>query len=117
MDYSMITHIAGALILAIVGYFSMFLKTRGDLLSMATTLIAQAEAEYKDVSKAGGQKFTWVCETLYNGIPAVLRPFISYQEVERLVQCTFDEIEAYANRQLENFSDKLADELYNSAAD
>lgn len=117
MDYSMITHIAGVVLLAVVGYFAMYLKTRGDLLSMVTTLIAQAEEMYNDSTNPGGQRFTWVCEKLYSGIPKWLYPFISYQEVERLVQATFDEIESYANKQLHNFVDKFADEMYNSAAD
>lgn len=117
MDYSMITHIAGVVLMAVLGYFAMFLKTRGDLLSMVSTLITQAEEEYLDVKNAGGQKFTWVCDKLYAGIPAVLKPFISYQDVERMVQATFDEVEAYANKQLNGFVDKFADEIYNSAAD
>lgn len=117
MDASMIMNIACTVFLALLGYFALYLKTRGDLLSMASTLIAQAEEEYKDMTEAGGHKFTWVCEKLYNGIPKMLYPFISYSDVEMMVQATFDEIESYADRQLEVFTDKLADEVYNSAAD
>lgn len=117
MDYSMIAHIAGTFLLAVLGYFSMYLKTRGDLLSMATTLIAQAEEEYRGLTEAGGQKFVWVCKKLYSGMPKWLYPIISYQDVERMVQSTFDEIEVYATLQLNNFVDKFADEMYNSAAD
>ena len=117
MDYSMITHIVGAVLMAVVGYFALYLKTRGDLLSMVSALIAQAEEEYNDVTKAGGQKFVWVCDKLYAGIPTALKPFISYEDVERMVQATFDEVEAYANKQLNGFVDKFADEIYNSAAD
>ena len=117
MDTELILNIAATVILIVVGFAASYMKTRGDLLSMATTLISQAEEEYRDSTKAGGKKFTWVCEKLYNGIPKWLYPFISYQEVEKLVQATFDEIESYANRQLNNFVDKVADEMYNSAAD
>lgn len=117
MEQQMLLNIAGTVLLIIIGFTASYLKTRGDLLSMATVLIAQAEAEYRDATEAGGHKFVWVCSRLYDGIPAVLKPFISYQEVERLVQATFDEIEAYANLQLNSFVDKFADEMYNSAAD
>lgn len=117
MDTELIMNIVWPVLLGVLGYFAMYLKTRGDLLSMVTTLIAQAEDMYNDSTNPGGHRFTWVCETLYSGLPVWLKPFISYQEVERLVQATFDEIESYANRQLHNFVDKFADEMYNSAAD
>ena len=117
MEQQMLMNIAGTALLIIIGFSASYLKTRGDILSMVTTLIKEAETMYSDTVNPGGQRFTWVCEKLYGGIPAVLKPFISYQEIERLVQATFDEIEAYANLQLNSFVDKFADEMYNSAAD
>ena len=117
MDTELILNIVWPVLLGVLGYFSLYLKARVDLLSMVTTLIDQAEAEYKDATDAGGEKFEWVCKKLYNGMPVWLKPLISYNEVERLVQATFYEVESYANKQLNNFVDRFTDEMYNSAAD
>ncbi|MBQ5658750.1 MAG: hypothetical protein IIV02_04370 [Peptococcaceae bacterium] len=121
MDYQVVLQVICTVLVILLGYVSLYLKKRGDLLSMVATVISYAEDKYKDATEAGGEKFTWCCEKLYAGIPVWLRPMISYQDIEKLVQSTFDEIEAYANLQLNNFVDefeaKFADEIYNSAAD
>lgn len=119
MEFQEVLQIIGSVLVVILGYLSLYLKKRGDLVSMVTTAIAYAEDKYR--ATAGEGKFKWVCDHLYKGIPVWLRPLISYQDVEKLVQSTFDEIEAYANMQLNSFVDKFeakfADEIYNSAAD
>lgn len=117
MEFQQVLQIIITVLVIIVGYISLYLEKRGDLLSMATNAIAYAEDKYKDTTNAGGEKFTWVCQQLYKNVPVWLRPMITYKDVEKLVQSTFDEIEKYADMQLNSFVDKFTDEIYNSAAD
>jgi hypothetical protein len=116
MEFQEVLQIIGSVLVVILGYLSLYMKKRGDLVSMVTTAIAYAEDKYK-ATGAGGEKFEWVVDKLYSGIPAYLRPMISRKDVEKLVQSTFDEIEKYADMQLNGFVDKFVDEIYNSAAD
>ena len=117
MEFQEVLQIVGSILVIVLGYLSLYLKKRGDLVSMVTTAIAYAEDKYKDSKESGGEKFEWVVDKLYSGIPVWLQPMISRKDVEKLVQSTFDEIEGYANMQLNNFVDKFTDEIYNSAAD
>ena len=117
MEFQEVLQIIVSVLVVILGYLSLYMKKRGDLVSMVTTAIAYAEDKYKNTKNSGGEKFEWVVDKLYSGIPAYLRPMISRKDVEKLVQSTFDEIEKYADMQLNGFVDKFVDEIYNSAAD
>ena len=90
----------------IIGGMALYLQTKGNLKAKASVLIAEAEATYKDATKAGGEKFEWVVSSLYAIIPAVLKPLISRQMLESLVQSTFDAMQRYAKMQLDKFVDK-----------
>ena len=117
MEFQEVLQIFGASFIIVLGYLSLYLKKRGDLVSVVTMAIVYAEDKFSDATNPGGERFKWVCDQLYKGVPVWLRPMISYKDIERLVQSTFDEIEEYANAQLNSFVDKFTDEIYNSAAD
>ena len=90
-----------------VGLIVYIFKVRGDLLSLATTLIVKAEDEWKDISKSGGYKFGYVCKTLYKRVPIWIRPFISYEDIQAMVQATFNELQRYSTMQLEQVIKKM----------
>lgn len=90
----------------LLGALSAYLKTNEKLRNSSIKYITEAEEMYKDVSKAGGQKFSWVVGTLYNIVPVPLRVVITKKCIEKIVQSTFDGIEAYAKTQLDKAIDK-----------
>jgi hypothetical protein len=99
------------LLTVIFGALSAYLRTNEKIMNSSIKYITEAEEMYKDVSKSGGQKFTWVVDTLYNMVPRPLRVVITKKCVEKMVQGTFNGIEAYAKTQI----DKAVDSYFESA--
>lgn len=100
------------LLTVIFGALSAYLRTNEKIINSSIKYITEAEEMYKDVSKAGGQKFTWVVDTLYNMVPRPLRVVITKKCVEKMVQGTFNGIEAYAKTQF----DKAVDSYFENAS-
>jgi hypothetical protein len=100
------------LLTVIFGALSAYLRTNEKIMNSSIKYITEAEDMYKDVSKAGGQKFTWVVDTLYNMVPRPLRVVITKKCVEKMVQGTFNGIEAYAKTQI----DKAVDNYFENAS-
>jgi len=97
----------------ILGALTAYLKANEKLRSSSIKYIAEAEELYKDVSKAGGQKFSWVVDTLYNLVPVPLRIIITRSFVEKIVQSSFNSIEAYAKTQIDKAVDKYFENIEN----
>ena len=91
-----------------LGALSVYLRTNEKLKSSSIRYITEAEEMYKDITKSGGQKFTWVVDTLYNLVPVPMRIIVTRHCIEKIVQNTFDGIEAYAKTQLDKAIDKYA---------
>lgn len=91
----------------VVGGFALYFKYNKNLATKATQFIAMAEEMYKDVTKAGGQKFEWVVDQLYSIIPAPLKILFTREMLSTLVQKTFDAIEQYAKLQLDKVSNAV----------
>lgn len=106
MDIKDIMQIIVPILTILLGALSAFLRTNDKLRNSSIKYITEAEEMYKDISNAGGQKFSWVVDTLYNLVPAPLRIIVSKKCIEKIVQSTFDGIEAYAKLQLDNALDK-----------
>ena len=107
MDLQQIYNIIAISAMVFVGFLSYLFKVRGDLVAKVVPLIIKAEREWKDISKSGGYKFAYVCKTLHKSLPTCVRPFISYESIETMVQATFDKIERYSAMQLEQTIEKL----------
>ncbi|MGD9569975.1 MAG: hypothetical protein AB7V48_16965 [Sedimentibacter sp.] len=89
-----------------LGALSAYLKANDKLRSSSIKYITEAEEMYKDATKSGGQKFAWVVDSLYNLVPVPLRIIVTRNCVEKIVQSSFDSIEAYAKTQLDKAVDK-----------
>ncbi|SDN15791.1 hypothetical protein [Acetanaerobacterium elongatum] len=87
-------------LLVVGGFFISYFKTSATLKSKAAGLIAEAENQYRTWTKAGNQKFEWVCDQLYSLIPPWLKPLITREVVGNIVQTVFNFIEDYAKQQL-----------------
>lgn len=95
---------------AIAGFFIEYFKTKQAVTAKAAEMINQAETVYKDVAKAGGKKMRYVCVQLHNLVPGPLKPFITEELIESMVQAVFDKIEDYAKKQLDKVVDKIVPE-------
>lgn len=73
-----------------------------EITANAVILIKQAEEDYKDVTKAGGQKFNQVVDQLYSFVPDGFNKIITKDMIEDIVQSTFEQIEEYAKLKLDN---------------
>lgn len=90
----------------VLGGLALWYKSNAKLHQTVSSLITNAETQYKDLTGAGGIKFEWVVGQLYGLIPAVIRPFIPRTLVRTLVQATFDAIAGYAKLQLDRLAEK-----------
>ena len=106
-----IIQIAVPLLTIILGALSAYFRTHDKLRDISIKYIVEAEELYKDYTKAGGKKFSWVVETLYNFIPAPLRIFVTKKYIEKIVQSSFEAIEEYAKMQFEIAAEKYRKSL------
>lgn len=107
INIELILEIALPILTILFGALTAYFNQNNKLKDSALKYITEAEEMYKDSTKAGGLKFTWVVETLYNLVPGPLKFIITKSCIEKLVQNTFDEIEAYAKMQLEKAVDEM----------
>lgn len=96
-----ILRIAVPILTLIFGALSAYFRARDKLRDSSIKYIAEAEELYKDSTKAGKEKFSWVVDALYDLIPAPLKMFITKKCIEKIVQSSFDAIEDYAKMQFE----------------
>ncbi len=83
-----------------LGAASIYYQTNTKIGCYVAKLIDEAERVYEDTAKSGGEKFEWVVNALYGMVPALLKPFITRQVLESLVQGTFDAMQQYAATQI-----------------
>lgn len=106
MGASIALNIIFAILLIVLGFFSVYYKGSAKLQAFAAKYIKEAEETYKDTI-SGGQKFQIVMGKLYALIPAAFRPFIPESFLSAIVQNIFDQIDAYAKSQLDKAVGKL----------
>ena len=84
-----------------IGAAALYFQYNTKLNKKATEYINKAEELFKDSTKAGGIKFNWVVDKLYDILPAPMRLVFTKETITVLVQRTFDEIQSYAVKQLD----------------
>lgn len=85
----------------VIGAAALYFQYNTKLNQKATEYINKAEELFKDSTKAGGTKFNWVVDKLYDILPAPMRLVFTKETIAVLVQRTFDEIQSYAVKQLD----------------
>lgn len=111
MSLETIIRITVSILTLILGALSAYFRAQNKLRDSSIKYIVEAEVLYKDHTKAGGEKFSWVVETLYTLLPAPLKIFVSKKCIEKIVQSSFDAIEDYAKTQLDIAVDKYLKSL------
>lgn len=109
MTVSDIINIVLAVLTVIVGFLATYFKGNSKLYSRVASYIALAEATYTDAS-SGGLKMQYVIGRLYALIPAVIRPFIPESVIQTIVQTVFDQVAAYATKQLDKAATKVTED-------
>jgi len=109
-NLDMILQIALPLLAVILGALSAYFAENEKLQNGAIKYIAEAEEIYKDTTKAGGIKFAFVIDSLYNLVPAPLRIIITRNLIEGIVQSSFDSIEEYAKIQMDKAVNKYIED-------
>ncbi len=94
-------------VITILGFIVAYYRKSTKLQSKAAELINSAEDRFTDTSKSGGQRFEWVVDQLYGFIPAPIRVFIPRSIIAQGVQWTFDNMIAFAEKQLDKAAGKL----------
>ena len=79
-----------------------------EITARAVIYIREAEENYKDTTKAGGEKFAQVVDRLYVLVPEGLNKIVTREMIEEIVQSTFNEIEEYARTTLDKAVDKIS---------
>ena len=100
MSGTILTIIRIALYL-VIGAAALYFQYNTKLNKKATEYINKAEELYKDSTKAGGTKFNWVVDKLYDILSVPMKLVFTKETIAVLVQRTFDEIQSYAVKQLD----------------
>lgn len=72
-------------------------SAKDNIKSLCVELIEKAEIE----GMVGSEKMELVVDTLYKHVPTVLKPFINKNVIQVIAQTVFDNIEAYAKKQVD----------------
>lgn len=96
-----VVNIALLIISIVFGALFTYFKTNAKLKGKVGEYISDAENLYASSTKAGGEKFEWVVDQLYNLIPAILKPIFTRVMISTIVQSAFDTIQNYAKTQLD----------------
>lgn len=102
-----IKEIIEVVIFVLLGGVSLYFKYNAKLNTKVNGLIDEAEATYKDVKNAGGEKNNYVIDKLYGFIPAPFKLLVSREMVATIVNNTFSAMESYAIKQ----ADKVVNSL------
>lgn len=97
------------ILMVIGGFLAEYFKTKQKLWNKVNEYIDQAEEAYKDVTKAGREKYNAVTDALFKLVPVPLRVIITKEMIGNIVQKAFDAIASYASKQLDKVVDKIAE--------
>lgn len=113
IDFRQIMEVLVPILTIIFGGLSAYFRQHDKLTNSVAKYIYEAEEMYKDTTKAGGEKFSWVVDSLYELVPVPFKVFITKTCIEKIVQSTFDQIEMYAATQLDKAVDKAVEKIMN----
>lgn len=106
--YQIINIILIVAIGAIVSYFKTYVHINNDV----SLLIVQAEKAYKDCIKAGKFKMQWCINKLYGYIPIWLKPIITEEILEDIIQNVFDNIQDYMLIKKDEYATNIQDAVH-----
>jgi hypothetical protein len=100
-------------LLVVFGFLSAYFKTKSEVKIATSKLINIAERKYS----SGTTKFAYVVDSLYKLVPAPLKFILTKEIISTIVQSTFNQMEAYAVKQMDKVVDKVTDKVEESLSD
>lgn len=100
LDWKAIVQIVEIVAFIVGGFVLSYLRTSQVVHKFAAELIADAEELFAHIEKSGVQKMAWVVGQLIEYVPAWLKPFLTSEKIQAIVQTVFDKIKAYADIQV-----------------
>lgn len=97
------------LVVLLCGYVYTYISTKTNIASKIATVISKAETEYKDAQKSGSEKMNYAIDLLYQYVPVYIKPILTKEVLKSLVQAGFEQIQEYANAQLDKVVSKIDD--------
>ena len=96
-------------VVLVCGYVYTYISTKVNITSKIAAVISKAESEYKDAQTSGSKKMEYAIDILYKYIPIWIKPILTKEVIKSLIQSGFDEIQKYANAQLDKITEKIND--------
>jgi len=93
------------------GFLISYFRTSSVFRGFIAELIADAEEQFSNVEKAGAEKMAWVIAQIYEFIPVWLKPFLTAEKIQAIVQTVFDKIKAFADLQVLKLKSKYEADL------
>ena len=100
MDWKEILQIVEIVAFIVGGFVISYLRTSQVVHKFVAELIADAEEMFATIEKSGASKMAWVIEQIYVYVPAWLKPFLTTEKIQAIVQTVFDKVKAYADIQV-----------------
>lgn len=110
MGIKQIYDISVLVLMVVFGFLCIYIQGKSEIKEKAAEAITNAENEYKDTTKAGGQKFQFAVNFLYNSLPAPLQMIVSKEMIGTIIQNTFESMERYAKAQLDRLVNKTTEQ-------
>lgn len=101
MDINLVLQILTTIFTIVFGFIALYLRSKEEVVEKVSDYIAKAEEDYKDATNAGGEKFNWVVDQLYDLVPGPFKMFLTKEVLGVIVQYTFDSIAKYTTTVLD----------------
>lgn len=111
MNWKDILQVVEIIAMIVGGFAISYFRTSSVFRGFIAELIADAEERFSNVEKAGAEKMAWVIAQIYAFIPAWLKPFLTTEKIQAIVQAVFDNIKAFADIQVLKLKAKYEAEI------
>lgn len=94
-------------LMIVLGFVSIYLKSKQSLIKKTGTLINEAE----DIYKHGDERFAFVVDSLYKLVPAPMNMILNKEIIGMIVQSTFDTMKDFTIKQMDKAAIKAEHEI------
>ena len=111
MNWKDVLQVIEVIAMIVGGFLISYFRTSSVFRGLIAELIADAEEQFSNVEKAGAEKMAWVIAQIYAFIPVWLKPFLTTEKIQAIVQTVFDKIKAFADLQVLKIKAKYEAEI------
>ena len=100
-------------IILVLGAVIVYLKKYTNVIQKVNEVIVEAENVYSEYENAGAKKMQFCISKLNEIIPKVLKPILTDEILEILIQSIFNEVSKYAEIQKQKLAEQINNKLAN----